>query len=225
LEQEKTNIADEGLNDLLTEIQNIEKYLPDILYSYLNTLYFFVMNKGDGSYARHFHCGWNCESYYICKSYIHYLGLNCVDETNRQMYCPRVKQDRTKHDEKGNVQIFRLHLRPYTTARDSILDFLTMRIHFTIGINEITIGHIGKHLFLAEKGRLVKSRLDNNTPPFCQPVCSSPICDPNYVSQVQQKTLSSTNTFPCSMEALYENSDLRDTNEEPGAGDAASLPC
>jgi hypothetical protein len=178
LEQKSATIIDAGS---LAKIHEIKNALPDILYSYLDTLRSYVttrrLYKGDESFEKRFHCGYKCESYHTCKSYIHYLGLDCVCETGSQMRCPKVKEDRTKNDEKGNPMVFRLHLRPYTNASgESSLDFLTMRIHFINGINRIIIGHIGAHLFLAKKGCLV-----NNAPPYCQPVCGSPSCDPNYI--------------------------------------------
>jgi hypothetical protein len=145
-----------GLTDRPDKYEIIEKHIdeyPNTIYSYLETLNRSVKYfNSDPSKYQSDDCRL-CNLYLTCQGFIRFCGCHCSDETKRVMSDKHAIADRTRENGKGKqeTEIFHLHLRPYYF--DDHMEhwrscFLTLRIYFSYSDGKITVGWIGRHLYL-----------------------------------------------------------------------------
>jgi len=148
---------------------------PDIIYENIKTLHDFVKSGGisknkktidsnnryhcckdynkcklnicDSDICDSSSCWKNCDFLEYCSSYIHYFGIDCVDEKRKREL--DIQNDRKWKNNQGSESFYWHHLRLKTIPCDDPLWFLSLRIHFRWDDinNKIEIGWIGRHLF------------------------------------------------------------------------------
>jgi len=157
------------------EIKEWLEISPDIVYKNLETLNNFIIynnfkkinlnayeryhcckgnevktQKCDYSLCIGASCNKKCDFLEYCGSYIHFFGVDCVDEYRKREL--DIREDRKWKDSQGNKQLYWHHLRLNTYNCTDDLWFLTLRIHFrhivVDDVNKLEIGWIGRHLFL-----------------------------------------------------------------------------
>jgi predicted AlkP superfamily pyrophosphatase or phosphodiesterase len=153
--QEKIKKAAEELKKkfMLEELKSLDnkvRAMPQVLYSYLETLHDVSLNPDfyQSSTSTNYCCTPWCSLIHECKSIISLMGVNCIDENKRQMQNTLVEQARKFDDGSGNKDVFTLHLRPFSIKCSHDKWSLTLRIYFKVKDNKIIIGWIGQHPYL-----------------------------------------------------------------------------